>query len=663
MRKYALLGSLAVVVMVSLAGCGGGSSSKGENPARLSGTAVDDLIFNGVVTAKKADGSPLASGRTNKKDGTYKLNVNYDGIVIMNVSCDGNSTMGPDSAQATPCANQGVSLNSLAAVKPGKAATVNVSPLTQIVYERAKVLATDTAHIKLEDLDQSRREVALMFNVTDPITDNPTTGNYAEIIKAVDSAAKKNGKSATEFTTELAQQLSDGSADSNEPAVMVLVKEMQSKGIKNHLADNNGTYTPPESTAVQNAIDEAKTLFDNLRTQTMSVVNYQHNGTPGFLDKEAQSMHKALHETVMDTEYISDVANTLVTDIVTLEKNNITTLSDYPFGPDREYKIEKESTPGTFSYTITEANGTKNWSGTVYVPIKLLGNNAVTQLYSSGTLKLMLNGKLPLDYLPVTKKSITDSQSFDSNITVTKTTEGANISLSGKLINNQISIEIQDTDAQIGYSKDANSSKPLFKYVKLNKLQLQGTVDKYTINGLIKVNSYAHNKTTASQSQKNNSGWLPDDITFNGSISETGASLKGELQAKWLNAKTIDLNSDEKPLVNVQLSADLKMPDRPKMQTVINFENNTTNNTIGASYSYNKTIISTNALFDSKMKNGTIEVKTPTGLRADLKVKNGHLVVDGSGKVTKNGSVLGSLQDRAGVPVIKYTDGSFESLP
>ena len=34
-----------------------------------------------------------------------------------------------------------------------------------------------------------------------------------------------------------------------------------------------------------------------------------------------------------------------------------------------------------------------------------------------------------------------------------------------------------------------------------------------------------------------NSGWLPSDITFAGSISRIGASIEGTLNAKWLNAR------------------------------------------------------------------------------------------------------------------------------
>ena len=63
------------------------------------------------------------------------------------------------------------------------------------------------------------------------------------------------------------------------------------------------------------------------------------------------------------------------------------------------------------------------------------------------------------------------------------------------------------------------------------------------------------------------------------------------------------------------------------------------------------------------MNNGDVTVTTHTGIRADMKIENGDLVTDGTGTVTKDAKVLGALEEREGVPVIKYIDGSFESLP
>jgi hypothetical protein len=161
-----------------------------------------------------------------------------------------------------------------------------------------------------------------------------------------------------------------------------------------------------------------------------------------------------------------------------------------------------------------------------------------------------------------------------------------------------------------------------------------------------------------------NSGWLPNDITFAGAISRTGASMKGTLNAKWLNAATMDMDSeDSTPFVDVTFNGKLQMPERPEMLATLTFENNATQNTIGASYTYDSTVINMSALFDTDMENGDVAVTTHTGLRADLKITDGDLVTDGTSTVTKDGSLVGTFEERSDMPVIKYVDGSFESLP
>ena len=103
----------------------------------ISGVAVDDLILNGAVEAKDPSGNLLDSGRTSDTDGRYTINVNYTGVVLLNVTCDENSTMyNPDTKIETTCGSD-VSLNSLGAVTAGNDLEINISPLTEIVYQRA----------------------------------------------------------------------------------------------------------------------------------------------------------------------------------------------------------------------------------------------------------------------------------------------------------------------------------------------------------------------------------------------------------------------------------------------------------------------------------------------------------------------------------------------
>ncbi|WP_296824512.1 hypothetical protein, partial [Sulfurovum sp.] len=146
MKKKIVLSSIATVALLSLVGCGGGGPVEDAAPksAKINGTAVDDLILNGIVTAKTPSGTVLAEGRTSTTDGSYALNVAHTGIVLVNVTCeDGNSTMLNPTTNTRQACGSDVTLNSLADVQAGVDQTVHISPLTQIVYQRAEAQAGD----------------------------------------------------------------------------------------------------------------------------------------------------------------------------------------------------------------------------------------------------------------------------------------------------------------------------------------------------------------------------------------------------------------------------------------------------------------------------------------------------------------------------------------
>lgn len=749
MKSKIVLSSIATLALISFVGCGGGSTpgevDTGTTSAKISGIADDDLILNGVVTATDASGAPLGEGRTSTTDGSYALNVAHTGIVLVNVTCqDGNSTMWNPAtpiAEAVACGSE-VTLNSLANVEAGVDQTVHISPLTEIVYQRAEEQAGgDISAVTATEFDDARDEVGLLFGV-DPIADSPIEGTSAAIIDAIHTLADEdNTTSVIDITEALAAELADGTADGSADAtVSALTTVMDDANLTNNLTDNNGTYIPPENPAALSDIDEAKELFTELRTQAMSVVDYDNSGTPGFLDTEAQSMDAALNGVAMNIGVMGDFLNYIADDIGYMLENSLT-----------NYSVITETSPGNWAYSF--GDGTQKWSGTVSIPAVLLGDNAEAELYTAGTLTMVVNGTTPLTHDGLVEEGVTDSQSFEGEISVTKTTSGADLSISGSVASNGTTIQLTEANAELAYTEgttdEFGNTEPVLNYFKLHNIIIQGVVGGYTIDGSITINNYVQNTGLADKGgiyevaesgfsvyfgcsdyspvnvsgvtfdydgityqpsgysntnfwfdsiagdvQYNdiltnldytascvsgqvtssiynwndnnieiaNSGWLPSDITFAGAISRTGAAMEGTLNAKWLNAATMDLDSNETPLVDVRFDGKLQMPERPEMLATLTFENSATNNTLGASYTYGTTVINMSALFDTEMDNGDVEVTTHTGLRADLKITDGSLVTDGTSKVTKDGSLVGTFEDREDVPVIKYIDGSFESL-
>ncbi len=762
--KNSILTLSAVSAALILTACGGGGSNPPVDDivksSKIGGIADDDLILNGIVIAKDTSGTVLAEGRTSRTDGSYLLNVSHTGIVLVNVACeDGNSTMwnpaGTIAIENAPACGSEVTLNSLADVEAGVDQTVHISPLTEIVFQRATVQA-GTSGITATEFDNSRAEIGQMFGV-DPITDDPAKAGSksAAIIGAIHALADEDStKSVIDITNQLADELEDGSADgSSDATVSALSEEMTELNITNNLADSNGTYTPIE-TEVVTGIEEAKALFSELRTQAMSVVDYNNNGTPGFLDTEAQAMDVALNDVVLNVGFIGESLNMLSEGIDFMMEYNRSTVTA-PFGQNRSVTIVSVDTSDSrhWTYEIKE-DGIVKWGGAVTVPVSLLVEDI--DVYGYTTLEAGIIGTLPLDYEPVTKTGVEDSQSFNGSIVVTKTSSGADISVNGDLSSNGTAIRLSEVTAELAY-EEGHEGEPQFNYFKLNRLIVQGLVGGYTIDGSITVNGYAQNNslkdkggfeevvttdfgvsvvcptsavTSANLSffyegvtyqanntsefyeyfydfydlpidvdyntiQENitytatcensadapyininhnwndydgeiaNSGWLPNEVTFAGTISRTDVSMEGTLNAKWLNAVTMNLNgdTDEKPLVEIAFNGKLRMPERPEMLATLTFENNATHNTIGASYTYGSTVINLSAHFDENMDNGDVEVTTHTGLRADIKIIGGDLVTDGTSTVTKDGKLLGAFEERANVPVIKYEDGTFESLP
>ena len=755
MYKKISLSTLVFGALLAMNGCGGGGGTA-ESPSVISqsiaGVAVDDLILNGVIKAKDPSGNLLASGRTSDSDGTYNVNVNYTGVLLMNVTCDENSTMyNPDTKIETTCGAD-VSLNSLGTVTAGTDLTVNISPLTEIVYQRAEALAGgDISNVDTNDVEDARTEIGLMFSV-DPLADDPTADTYADIIGTIHTLADADSStSVIDITNLLAEELADGEADGTADATLsALVQVMADENLTNNLVDTNGTYLPPENPAALSDIDEAKALFTELRTQAMSVVDYANSGTPGFLDTEAASMETAVNDVVLNVGVMGEYLNFIANDISYMMDNNLTTLGAIT-----------QTSVGNWEYYFKDQNGTGEWSGTISIPEVLLGNDTNAQLYTPGTLTMTVDGTLPLDYVPVVQDGIVDSQSFNGTLTVVKKTGGADITLSGEVASNGTTIQLTEANAELAYTESVTdefgNTEPVLNYFKLHNITMQGIVGGYTIDGAITVNSYAQNaglaakgvfeeiipvsgvggQVTCSDGLNNipyadslvqvtldgqtydvytdfggyfhtnlpgeytyydlqssfmnavvcptgtpsvffdyvyigigeanlvNNGWLPNDITFAGAISRTdaSASIDGTLNAKWLNAETMVLYDVEDPELSITFNGKLQMPERPKMLLALSFENNATHNTLGASYNYDTTVINMSALFDTDMNNGDVVITTHTGLQADIDIVDDGITTAATGTITKDGGLVGTFEERLDVPVVAYTDGSFESLP
>ncbi len=662
MGRYILISLLAFMFF----GCGGSSEpAKKGVKTQLKGVAVDDLIVNGIVKAYAANNltNILATGRTDSVDGSYTLNIIYDGVVIVKVTCDSASQMkNPANGSTKPCIS-GLALRSATAVTPtGGSIKVNTSLISELMVRQMNENGTTK-----QNLENAQNNIGLMFGF-DPVATSPVENVlYSKTIGAIHNMTDDN-RTILDVIDDINADLKDGQAGDDGNISAKLAQSMRDVGISNNLTQTNGNYTPPANAAPLSDIAQSKTFFRELRTQAMSVVDYDNQGTPGFLDNESKNLATALESVTLNSDIAAMYVTSTITQILeTIDDDQNSSTKSIENSQTREITVTKSTSPAIWTYAVTEGS-TSLYAGTVTLPAELPSNISPDNFT---TLTASFNGKVPMRKLGTS--SGTSEQVFITSMTLTKTTLGADFVLNNTSLRaNSELVSIPNASISIGY--DYNNSaveddKLTMNFVKLNSLAVNGTISGYSINGTLAVPTYVINNTLADKNffENYNSTTLPKKITYSGDINNTttSAGLSGALTIDWLNAATMDLTdeSNDKPNINISSNGTLKMPTRPAMIVNFGYTNPSGVNNFTFSYSYNTTVINGTGNFDELMQDGTIVLSNHLGLEITIKQTDGNIVYGSQSSVTKGGKQIGELQEREGVPIVKYIDGSFESLP
>lgn len=664
MRLY-LVGALAVFLMV---GCGGSSDPKEPAPtASLHGVAVDDLIVNGVVEAYAASDTSnvLATGRTHATDGSYTLNVSYDGVVVVKVTCDASSLMKNPADGTTKACVSGLELHSAVAVTPTSSSVkVNISPLSELMVRQMNQNGTT-----VENLESAQNNIGLMFGL-DPVAESPVDHDaYSDIIGAIHAMADSdNSKTILDIIDDISADLKDGEAGNDGDISARLADAMDDAGVSNNLTNGDGTYTPPANGGSMSDIAQSKAFFNELRTQAMSVVDYKNSGTPGFLDNEAKNLGAALENVALNAGIAGEYVAGAITQILdTIDDGQTTSTENIEDSETRTGTVTRTANTSVWEYSVKDGD-VKKYSGTVTLPQELPSDISPINFT---TLTASYDGTVPMRELG--EATDTGEQRFVTNMTLTKTTAGADFVLNNTTLTaGADSMGISNFLISTGYDYNDTTDKTTLNFVKFNSLTLNGTVSGYSMSGTVAVPTYVENNSLENENffddeeeSFNNSKMIPKVVTFTGNITntDTTASLTGTLSVDWLNAATMNLTdaSNDEPSVDVSFNGTLQMPARPEM--VVNLGYTNSNNHFTFSYSYDATVINGIADFDKEMQNGTIVLTNHLGLEATIKQLNGETVYGPQSSVKKGGKVIGELQRREDVPVIKYIDGTFESLP
>ena len=556
----------------------------------------------------------------------------------------------------------------------------------------------------------------------------------------------------------------------------------------------NGEPSRVPSLSKEKSITHSKELFKELRSQAMSVVNYEdEEGQKGFLDIKGQEIEKNLENVVLNLSYMQksllflvDMAKQLEGTsgsmskdlcLISYDTNNASEcdIASQLFGGavsgERIATVNKISKT-QFTYSIKETQSSTTWTGSVTLPSNLLAKS-FDVLNDVKNLKLVIKGDLPLDYEPNTKAGIEDKQSFEGNFEITSkklenSTNEVSLSLNGKVLSNGTSLALTQSSAELKYQKNSDG-KVILDYFKLNEIVVKGVIASiYTIDGSLVVNSYIQNKnwknrggieeyyesafsllascadgqtlsnieslklnynnkiyeadyrsistrldeginssasvhfgnldfdidtlhienylehdirctqnsqvvltlqytSSYSDSQLRNSGWIPNDITFLGTLKDKDSFLSGKLTMKLLDnaLEGLDIDNIENPqtvALQINFEGKLQMPEKPEMLLTLEIKNSNKSTTLNASYTSGDIALTLSSSMNIETQSVTLKVTTSKGLVADIKVVEGELDTQNS-SLTQKGKTIGTFEYRSDVPVIKYTDGSFESLP
>jgi len=540
----------------------------------LKGIAVDDLIVDGVVKVYAPDAPEviLAEGRTDSERGTYSLNIDYDGVVVLDVSADERTKMkNPETGEIRE-SEPDLRLHSAAVVSSEiEEIEVNVSPLTDLVVSQMNAQGATP-----EALESAQDSIGKIFGF-DPLGDSPLENeSYAKTVTAIRDLADAKGVSIVEVIEELNEDTIDGTTGDDGTIAQELATIMEEQGVLNTFTENDGVVTPEETTVAQEEtvdveddvvpvvapiytvptvttssietdIEVSKAFFDDLRTQTMSVIDYDDTGEAGFLDTESEELGEGLENMALNIDLVADYSMGIV-DLIgeavdegvdtksiemdereestsdSSEESEILEKGGEPV-VSRTLEVTRTEDPTVWLYTMEE-NTSLTYEGKV-----TLSESNISSITASNftTLSAKFEGTLPLRYMDSLES--VGEQNVTLDLAVDKRDFGADVRLSKLLIQNGVdSISVENLNGKLEYSHDLTTDEVTLQDVQIDTLTLKATLESYTLEGKLDLSSYVTNQTIA-------------DKGFEGGDESFETEIRGQIQCAGEYNETITLNN------------------------------------------------------------------------------------------------------------------------
>lgn len=701
---------LTVLLAVFLAGCGKeGKDTQQAISSSVSGVASKGPIDSGTVKvyALNADGSTgsLLGTTTTGSDGSYSISLgSYTGNVLVEVT-DGRYT---DEATGTPnVPNPGLRA---AVADISGTVSVAVTPLTEIAVQYAGTSLTK------EKIEQANYLIGVLAgvdiistqpaNVIDATASSEATVdqiNYGLMLAAISQMAKNGTTDVSGVILAIKNDLSDGKLDTTGASLTT--------ALTNFIADttrNLSGVTTLDQTNVDSAIDfiatntvdptlvtdisdltKAKSLVSDMRNTVLSIYNYQGVGVPGIVETPFNNLSEEL-QTKIEPELA-----------LTVDRLNwILQSASYGPGEYDDLSIGKR-----LSITATDETNELGFSELTYT----ISNISTGETLSSGSLTVQNNtaGQITTGTFTGTLRTtsggtVTASLSYSATVSggiyTSMTFTGSMSAADSGSMTPWLSLDFSQSGRKLyaKFAQEPGSTDPTSIYPTSILASARITTTTAQMDGSLNISSIVWGSKAYEDWQYVNNTWQygcvgearPKTGTFTGSFEElsngttTGVKFSGTITGSYTNAAAYNgcaLNDTSTNFSQWSASFDGKIeaPSRPtitaflkatqsaydKVALDINYKRTNTDGTV-VYLSGSGTNTRSEDQYGNTRDILTATLTNQDGMKvtiSDDEWETGDNQFTGS-ITTSGGSEMADLYTVNEVPMVKYSDGYFESI-
>lgn len=315
MRSVGIKWGALTAVAAALVACGGGSSSQDQDRTEPASVAMSGVVAKGPasgarVTIFRADGTVAAGPITTGAGGTYSARVMpNEGPFRVEVDLNGADIQDDLDPSRTYKGKAGEMLRAVV-LDVSASRPVNVTPFSDLAAELA-LTSVNGGRLNAAAVDSANKKVSQILGALDFLAASPTGDAMLQRLKAVQQMVEDQGDLGAVLTSiRDAARVGDGGAIAIDGDLMdSLAQACATAGVSTcDSAFAPRSVAEAEVTPTQiNAIEAAKTLFQDLRNTLLAYSNDQGDGE---LDQAGDRINAALSAAVkpIDDEQLKSLA-------------------------------------------------------------------------------------------------------------------------------------------------------------------------------------------------------------------------------------------------------------------------------------------------------------------------------------------------------------------